>query len=108
MPQLTFRGIKQADLCTISKPLVDQLETLLKCPRSYFTLEHLPSTFISEGKVSEGYPFVEVAWFDRGQDTQDKAAEIITNILKNVGYPNCDIVFNLLKEMAYYENGKHF
>lgn len=108
MPQLKFRGIKQEALCTISKLLVDQLENLLKCPRSYFTLEHIPSTFISEGKILEGYPFVEVAWFDGGQDTQDKTAEIITSILKNAGYPNCDISFTLFNKTAYYENGKHF
>ncbi|MGF7058746.1 DUF1904 domain-containing protein [Brassicibacter mesophilus] len=108
MPQLKFRGVKVEDICTISISLVDQLENILKCPREYFTLEHIPSTFINEGKISNGYPFIEVAWFDRGQEIQDKVAEIITEELKNAGYSACDIFFTLFKESSYYENGKHF
>lgn len=108
MPQLKFRGIKKENICTLSKPLVDALESLLKCPRSYFTLEHMETTFISEGKITEGSALVEVAWFDRGQETQDKVAKIITEELKKVGYSECDIFFTLFKETAYYENGEHF
>lgn len=108
MPQLKFRGIKKESICTLSTPLVDALESLLKCPRSYFTLEHIDTTFISDGKVTEGSPLVEVAWFDRGQEIQNSVAKIITEELNKVGYNECDIFFTLFKETAYYENGKHF
>ena len=108
MPQLKFRGVNADILCTVSKPLIDQLEDIIKCPREYFTIEHIQSTFISEGKITDGYPLIEVAWFDRGQEIQDKVAEIITQELKNAGYSGCDIFFTLFKETAYYENGKHF
>ena len=108
MPQLKFRGVKEESILTLSTPLVDKLQELLSCPRDYFTIEVMNSTFVSEGKVVAGYPLVEVAWFDRGQDTQDKVAEVITNELRNVGYAPCDIFFTILKESAYYEDGKHF
>ncbi|MDM8311003.1 MULTISPECIES: DUF1904 domain-containing protein [Clostridium] len=108
MPQLKFRGIKEDSILTLSTPLVDRLQEVLACPRDYFTIEVMNSTFVSQGKITDGYPLVEVAWFDRGQETQDKVAKIITEELKNVGYAPSDIFFTILKESAYYEDGKHF
>lgn len=108
MPRIKIKGIKVEDICTVSKELIDELETLLTCPRDYFSLEHVNSTFIKDGEIVSGYPFVEVAWFDRGQEIQDKAAKIITKFFNSVGYENLDIIFIMLKKESYYENGEHF
>lgn len=108
MPQIKIRGIDVEKISTISTSMIDQLEEIIDCPRDYFTIECISSTFIKNGKVDEGYPFIEVVWFDRGQEIQDSVAKSITNLIHNLGYKNVDVFFTVLKENFYYENGYHF
>jgi len=108
MPQLKFKGVKLDSICAISESMVSQISELISCPKEHFTVEHISTSFIREGQVVEGYPLIEIAWFDRGQELQDKVALIVTEELKKVGYPECDIFFTLFNKTSYYENGKHF
>jgi len=108
MPQITIKGAEGKEICLVSTELIDELQELLQCPRSYFTIECINSTFIMDGSYVTAYPFIEVAWFDRGQEVQDKAAGIITKYIHKLGYENVDIVFKLLEKNRYYENGVHF
>ncbi len=108
MPQIKIRGIATNHVCSISTELVDKLENIIGCPKSYFTIECIPTSFVKDGKVVDGYPFVEVAWFDRGQETQDKVAKCITDFIHSAGYKDVDIFFTVFKENCYYENGSHF
>ncbi|MDQ7094064.1 DUF1904 domain-containing protein [Desulfosporosinus sp. PR] len=108
MPQIKIRGIETDTVRKLSKHLIDELETLTQSPRDYFTLEVIHSTFILDGELSQGYPFVEIAWFDRSQETQDQAARAIYQLLKEAGYPNADIMFTILEKPRYYENGEHY
>lgn len=108
MPQIKIRGIEREKVLSISTELVNKLENIIGCPKEYFTLEHICSTFIKDGELAESYPFVEVAWFDRGQEVQDKVAKCINSFVHRTGYTNVDIFFTVLKENSYYENGEHF
>ncbi|MCM0647002.1 DUF1904 domain-containing protein [Clostridium swellfunianum] len=108
MPQIRFRAIETKGIQKISKEMVDELEQLLKCPRDYFSLEVINSTFINDGEIVQGNPVVEVHWFDRGQEIQDKAAQIITKYIQAIELSNVDVIFTKLEESMYYENGVHF
>lgn len=108
MPQIKLRGIGIDTICRLSSPLINELAELTGSPKDDFTLELLHSTFIANGGVVPGYPFVEVAWFDRGQETQDHAAKIITRLINEAGYPSVDIMFTILDKPRYYENGEHY
>ncbi|MEG2353515.1 MAG: DUF1904 family protein [Clostridium sp.] len=108
MPQLMMKSVKVENISTISKDMIDELEQLIQCPRSYFTIECINSTYIMDNKVVEPSPIIEVSLFDRGQETQDKIAVIITKYLRIAGYKDVDIIFTLLDTSKYYENGKHF
>jgi hypothetical protein len=108
MPLLRFRAIEAKDICAISTDLVDELQALLQCPRDYFTLESVQSLFIQDGGFVNGSPVIEIAWFDRGQEIQDKVAAIVTNYMHSAGYKSVDVIFTKLEEQCYYENGKHF
>lgn len=108
MPILRLRAIEPKKICTISKGLVDELQDLIKCPRDSFTLEAVQSEFIKDGEFVDGYPLVEISWFDRGQEIQDKTAGIITKYVQSIGYDDVDVVFKALDKNKYYENGKHF
>jgi len=108
MPILTMRAMECNKICSISKNLIDELEELLKCPRDYFNIEVVNSTYIKEGEIVKGYPIVDISWFDRGQELQDRVAEIVTKYIHSCGYTDVDIIFHVLSENSYYENGKHF
>ncbi|MFZ5967893.1 MAG: DUF1904 domain-containing protein [Bacillota bacterium] len=108
MPQIKVRGLEIEKVKGISKELVDCLEEIIECPRDYFTIECIPSIYIMDGKTVENFPLIEVAWFDRGQEIQDGAAEAITQIIQGIGYENVEIFFTVLEKNKYYENGKHF
>lgn len=108
MPALKFKAIDSKAVCNISKPLVDELQVAIQCPRDYFTIEIVQSTYIFDGELVEGPSVVEVSWFDRGQEVQDKVARIITKYVNSIGYKNLDVIFNKLQESNYYENGEHF
>lgn len=108
MPMLKFKGIKVEDVCTISKELIDELKELIGCPRDYFSLEVVKSIYVRDGEIVDGPSVVEVAWFDRGQEIQDKVAKVITKYIKSIGYSELDVIFHVLEENRYYENGEHF
>ncbi len=108
MPQLKIRGIGPDKIKDISKDLVDELTEIVGCPRDYFTLECINTTSIYDGEVVNTYPFIEVAWFDRGQEVRDKVAKVITRYVNEQGVKDLDIAFTVFKENSYYENGEHF
>jgi hypothetical protein len=108
MPMLKFKGIETEEVCAISKNLIDELQELIQCPRDYFSLSVDKSVYIKDGEIVKGEPIVEVSWFDRGQEVQDKAAKIITKYVNSLEYPNVDVIFFTLDEINYYENGEHF
>lgn len=109
MPQIKIRGIEALELCKVSENLIDELVEVVKCPRDYFEIEAINSVAIKDGKLQSAYPFVEVAWFDRGQEIQDRVAKIITSILRDkLKIESLDLAFVTFNKNCYYENGEHF
>lgn len=107
MPMLKFRGIDAQEIKKESKILIDKLTVAIDCPRDYFTLEVIDNKFIFDGEFTAPPTIVEVSWFDRGQEVQDKVAQIITEHFKKDR--DClDVFFNKLNTNEYYENGTHF
>ncbi|MGL4656311.1 MAG: DUF1904 family protein [Sarcina sp.] len=107
MPMLKFRGITKEEVKKESKELVDKLAEVVECPRDYFTLEMIDSTYIFDGEEVLQPSIIEVAWFDRGLEVQDMVANIITEHFKG-DREYLEIFFNKLETRDYYENGEHF
>ena len=95
----------------LSKPLVDSLQELLTCPREDFTIEYIPAHFFAEGEPTSAWPFVEVLYFDRGETLQERVAEVVTSLVRevtgNVGQ-DVAVVFTHLDPRNYYDNGIHY
>lgn len=108
MPQIIIRGVELEKIKAISTDLLTDLHQTIGCPVEDLTLECSPSTFVKNGSLAKGYPFVEVGWFDRGQTIQDQVAKEITAHIQRAGYPNVDIMFTTFEKNKYYENGQHF
>ncbi|QXO17943.1 MULTISPECIES: DUF1904 domain-containing protein [Vibrio] len=110
MPHFRFRAVEPQTVQVLSKSLIDELESIMQSPRADFTFEYIYTTFFFEEEVSPAYPFVEVLWFDRGQEKQDKVAEIITRQVRDVigEELNVAVIFTALKPEQYYDNGQHY
>ncbi|GAA5213228.1 DUF1904 domain-containing protein [Corallincola platygyrae] len=109
MPHLRFRGVEQSRLKEISKGLVDELSELLESGRDHFTLECIESAFVFDGANVKPEPMIEVLWFPRPQDTQDKFANIVTQALKQAGETQeIAVFFVTLTPSAYYDEGQHY
>ncbi|HWR41767.1 DUF1904 family protein [Sporomusa sp.] len=108
MPQLIIKGMKLEKIKDISKPLVDELQEIIGCPRDYFTIEAVNSMFIMDGQQTGITPFVQVNWFDRGQEVQDRVAAIICRHVMSAGYSQVETFFVVLEESRYYENQTHY
>lgn len=110
MPHLRFRAVEPQTVQTLSQSLIEALQPHMDCPAEDFTFEYIYSTFFHQGEVNSAYPFVEVLWFDRGQDTQDAVARIITAQVRGIIGEDVDVavIFSALNAQGYYDNGEHY
>ncbi|HGS4460647.1 TPA: DUF1904 domain-containing protein [Vibrio metschnikovii] len=110
MPHIRFRALEPQRVQALSATLINELQPLINAPREDFTFEYIYSTFFFDGAVSQAYPFVEVLWFDRGQNVQDQVASVITDQVRQVLGSQVDVavIFTALKPNHYYDNAQHY
>lgn len=110
MPHIRVRGLPLEDLEFISDKLINGLAEALDTPNDHFTLEYQPVTYLVAGGASAGYPFFDILWFDRGDQTKKKVSETIVSLVKPLLLEEKDIcvVFHNIKGNDYFENGESF
>lgn len=109
MPHLRFRKMDPTVVQTLSKTLLVSLSNLIECPAEWITFEQIHSTSYYHGEVCQGEPYIEVFWFERALEIQDKVAKKITEEVKKiVDSTEVTVVFAPLSKRHYYENGEHF
>lgn len=110
MPHLRVRGMPLADLESISDTLIETLAEITDTPNSHFTLEYQAVTYFVAGGASPAYPFIEILWFDRGDEVKAKVANTIDGLVRPLVESGKDIavLFHDLQGKDYYENGEHF
>ena len=110
MPHIRVRGIEQAALEEVAGTIVEQFAKLTDTPNDHFTVEYIASQFVVAGGASLAYPFIEVLWFDRGQDVKTAVAHVIDTALRPFVGEDKDItvLFKDVNGNDYYENREHF
>lgn len=108
MPHLLVRGIKAEEMAKISEPLAEELAAICECGTDNFTIECLHTTGVFGGKVVDSFPFIEVAWFERGQQTRDQFAQAVTRHVLSLDIPEVEVAFKAYEKEGYYANGEHF
>ena len=109
MPHIRMRAVKKEHVQELSASLAKELAPAMKTAIDNFTFELVQTQFFSSGQETVSYPFVEVLWFARSQEVQDECASIITRQIKKIGpYEDVVVVFHVLLQESYYENGIHF
>jgi len=108
VPQLNVKGISAESMRTISTALIDDLASICECGTDNFTIDCLHVTSVFGGKTVPTFPFIEVAWFERGQATRDRVATAITEHVQSLGVSEVEVAFVVYREDSYYANGKRF
>ncbi|WP_281890014.1 DUF1904 family protein [Paenibacillus sp. YYML68] len=108
MPALIVRGISPEAMRTISTPLVEELASICSCGTDNFTIECLTTTGVFGGELVPSFPFIEVTWFERGQDVRDRFAAAIHQQLQSIGIEEAELAFIVYAESSYYINDKRF
>ncbi|MCC3376887.1 DUF1904 family protein [Cohnella sp. REN36] len=108
MPHLLFRGVTPEQIRAVSGPLADELAEICECPADEMMLECLHTTAWSGGEVVPSFPFVEVAWFDRGPEKRGRFARAVDRHLRGLGIPELEVAFRTYRPAAYYANGEAF
>lgn len=106
MPQLIVRGIAAEQMCKISSSLVEELAAICECGTDNFVIDCLHTTSVFNGNLVETYPFIEVAWFERGLAVRDRLARTVADHVKALGIPEVEIAFTTYREDSYYLNGE--
>ncbi|MBP3966422.1 DUF1904 family protein [Paenibacillus lignilyticus] len=106
MPQLNVRGVETSILAEVSKALVEEMAGICQCGTDNFTIDALQMVSVFGGETVPTYPFVEIAWFDRGQVVQDELARAVTQHLNKAGVAEVEVAFKVYQETAYYINGR--
>ncbi|QNM15567.1 MULTISPECIES: DUF1904 domain-containing protein [Fusobacterium] len=109
MPHLKIRGMAKEPIIKNSKELIDGLTNIVKCDRTWFTIEHIETEYIFDGKIIDGYTFVELFWFERTPEVKKEVANFITKFIKNInGNKDCCVIFFPMKGENYCDNGEFF
>ncbi|WP_053374517.1 DUF1904 family protein [Paenibacillus sp. FJAT-27812] len=107
MPHLLFRGVPADKLQSVTAPLADELAAICDCGTDNFTMACQHTTNVFGSPESEaGFAFIEVGWFERGQQIRNRFAVAVTDAVRQLGISEIEIVFQPYREDSYYINGE--
>ena len=103
MPQITVKGLTEAQMKKLSTPLMRDLAEAIGCPEDWLIFELAESRFYAGGEQVPGFPIVEVAWFDRPDEVRERVAARIRDAVLGEGYPLVQVIFTTLTPDRFYE-----
>ncbi|MBD2867707.1 DUF1904 family protein [Paenibacillus arenilitoris] len=106
MPHLLLRGVPAEKLQAVSGPLAEELAVVCGCGADNFTMSCMQADNVYGYEGDASFAFIEVGWFERGQEARGQFAETVTNCVRRLGVREVEIVFHAYREDSYYINGK--
>lgn len=103
MPTLILKGVKPSDLQVLAKPLIAQLAEAVECPKDWFTLELTNPMYFDETGLVEWYPIINVNWYPRSKEMQEKVAHLVGNLFRNHGYSRVKVSFTVMNREDNYD-----
>ncbi|SHJ46349.1 DUF1904 family protein [Parasporobacterium paucivorans] len=103
MPMINFKAIATDDVLKASKNMLDDLQSILQCPRDSLHLEVTQSVYVADGEPAKGMPLVEVLWFERPEDLQKKTADLLVKYVQDMGYQHVEIIFRNIEKDKFYK-----
>ena len=103
MPQLIIKGISKEETNAIASNLAISLADVIKCPKEWISIELAPTEYFNSHSSEESFPVVNIHWFPRPKDMQDKVADLVKKYLFEQGHSRIQIYFHCLDPKGYYE-----
>lgn len=103
MPQLIFKGMPEQWVAEQAPQMIPSLAKIVGCPADWFALEWCPSTFYTNAGKEERHPVVQVWWFERLAEIQQKTASYLGETMIKSGLPSAQITFHPFSRSGYYE-----
>ncbi len=105
MPQIIIKGLNEEQCAELSVKSAPELARICNCPSDWFTFDLVRSRFYDKNGKIAPYPVVQVWWYERPMEVQDKVAKFLHKQFENMGF-HCDqISFHIFEKERYYENG---
>jgi len=108
LPQVRMKGVCEEKIIKMAPRIAEAIFEITGCPKEHIEIERLEVKAVKGSNLTQPNPFIEIYWFDRGQEQADKTAKAITEIAKASEIESIDIAFILYSRNLYYENGEHF
>ena len=108
MPQIIVKGINEEQCAQLSVIAAPELAKICDCPSDWFIFDLVPSKFFNESGKIPHYPVVQVWWFSRPAEVQDKVAQLLHETFCDMDFADNQISFHLFEGKDYYENGESF
>lgn len=102
MPHLRFRGLDSPAIREPLHPVLEQLAAIIGCPQDWLTAEEIATRYHTPSA-----PMIEVLWFARGREVQDKVATVLATAYTKDGVAPV-VVFLPVDKENYYEDGRSF
>ena len=106
MPQIIIKGITEEQCAALSVKAAPDLAKICNCPSDWFVFDLLHSRFYDENGRIKPTPVVQVWWFRRPMEIQDKVARYLHKQFESMGFYADQISFHIFEEDSYYENGE--
>ena len=106
MPQIIIKGITEEQCAALSVKAAPDLAKICNCPSDWFIFDLMHSRFYDENGRTKHCPVVQVWWFRRPMEIQDKVAKYLHKQFENMGFCADQISFHIFDEDKYYENGE--
>ena len=107
MPQLIVKGIREDEVKVLAKSAAPDLADICNCPIDWFTFDYIPSKFYDFTGKEIVNPVIQVWWFERPQELQDKVAKCLDKHIKSFGYTFSQISFSIFYDESIYKDGEH-
>lgn len=107
MPIIRFHAVKKQDIIALGDNFQRNLAEKFQTGIDNITLEVIESIFVCDAKEEiTPYPMIEIISFRREKEIEQSVAKIISEQLKTVNYPSCDVFYIYLSRESYYVDGE--
>ncbi len=116
MPNIKFSNMDTLSVRKLSAAIGGELAKAIGCPAgviAFIACAPEGSAYCC-GEAADDTVFVNIEWFDRGQEVKDAVAKIITDAVLNgekwgiFGFNTVNVAYIDSRKSDYYINGEHF
>lgn len=108
MPQLMIKGLTDKQCQEFARVASKDLAEIVGCPQDWFLFDLVASKVIDYQGNLLSHPIVQVWWFKRPMDVQEKVADYLHQSFQKMGFTMDQISFHTFDVADFYENGQKF